>query len=112
MPDSKLDAYGNSSAPNPAPDISSEPTDIWPAPFDFRMHEVPPPVLPSNWFWVADDGRVYASARQQVVKEGDAAYKAWVAAGYHPTKWPQDIKGKQTKEALLDVVKQHGLTVP
>jgi hypothetical protein len=63
---------------------------------------------PANWYWLADDGRVYSSARQIVVNVSDPGYVAWVAANT-ATPWPRDGAGNQTDAALQDVVAPYGL---
>lgn len=64
---------------------------------------------PANWFWLADDGRVFSSARQSVVGESDADFKAWLSAGFTPTRWPADASGEQSLTAMQDVLTPYGL---
>lgn len=70
---------------------------------------------PYDWYWLADDGRLYTSARQQVVAQDDATYLAWCgpagAPERGPTRWPHDDAGLQTDAALQDVLKPYGLWV-
>lgn len=56
---------------------------------------------PADWYWLADDGRLYSSARQIIVTTADAGYQAW---GGVPTRWPVDGQGAQTIAALQDVL--------
>lgn len=63
---------------------------------------------PAYHFWLADDGRVYASNRQIITTEADADYAAWVAAGNTATQWPRDDAGNQTNDAMQAVVGPHG----
>lgn len=65
-----------------------------------------------NWYWLADDGRVYGSERQLIVTTSDADYVAWMSAVGSPTAWPRDDSGNQTNAALLAVVSVYGLSVP
>ena len=64
-----------------------------------------------DWYWLADDGRLYASARQVIVDESDADYIAWQAANTTATSWPRDLAGEQTDAALQDVLTPYNLFV-
>lgn len=64
-----------------------------------------------NWYWLAEDGRVFASARQVIVDDDDDAYLAWLAAGHVATPWPRDDAGEQTDAAMQDVLRPYGLWV-
>jgi hypothetical protein len=55
---------------------------------------------PLDWYWLASDGRLFASARQAIIAVSDDAYKAWLAAGNNPTPWPKDETATQTGVAL------------
>lgn len=66
---------------------------------------------PYDWYWLADDGRVFASARQTIVGTGDAQYMAWTGAGNTPTPWPRDAAGDQTTAALQAVLTPYNLFV-
>jgi hypothetical protein len=93
----------------PAPDISVAPVDL--PPFDFQLRG--PVYNPLNWYWASDDGRVYSSRRDVIVGNDDEEYKAW--KGDHeraPTFWPRDADGKETVEALRDVMAAYGRKVP
>lgn len=68
-------------------------------------------LYPADWFWAADDGRIYASARQIVVRDDDEAFVAWREAGARATPWPRDAAGAQTDAALQAVLSPHGLWV-
>ena len=61
-----------------------------------------------NNYWKADDGRVFASARQVIVDETDADFIAW---GNDPSPWPRDLDGNQTNEALQEVLRPNGIYV-
>ncbi|MGX1323249.1 hypothetical protein AB7M17_006702 [Bradyrhizobium sp. USDA 377] len=58
---------------------------------------------PHDWYWRADDGRVFASARQQIVAEDDADYLAFKEFAA-PTTWPRDGDGNQTLAELQRVL--------
>lgn len=64
---------------------------------------------PWNWYWVDEAGVVFSSAARDVVREGDAAYEAWLAAGNRPTPWPRDESGAQTAAALVEVLAPYGI---
>lgn len=68
--------------------------------------------MPHYWYWVASDGRIYASATQTIIASSDENYQQWLAAGKQPTPWPKDDSGNETTQALQDVVDAYGLTVP
>ena len=64
-----------------------------------------------DWYWLADDGRVFASARQQIVTTQDPAYVAWTKTGGIPTPWPADDSGAQTNESLQWVFDNAGVDI-
>lgn len=64
---------------------------------------------PGDWYWKADDGRVFASARREIVDEEDEVYLAWAAHGGHPTRWPLDDDEEQSIAALQAVLQPYGL---
>ncbi len=66
--------------------------------------------FPSDWYWIADDGRVYSSARQVIVDTNDAGYIAW-SQSTQPTVWPRDLDGNQTDASLQDVLTPYNLYV-
>lgn len=66
---------------------------------------------PANWYWRADDGRIFDSARQATVADTDMHYQAWVGGGRCATRWPSDRDGAQTAAALQDVLAPYGLFV-
>ncbi|WP_054312928.1 DUF4376 domain-containing protein [Mesorhizobium sp. 1M-11] len=68
---------------------------------------------PRDWYWLADDGRLYGSARQALVAdaETDGDYAAWVDGDGHATRWPADDAGEQTEAALAAVLAPYGLTL-
>lgn len=65
--------------------------------------------LPTNWYWLADDGRIYSSAKQAIINEKDENFVAWQKAGYLTTPWPKDAEGKETEAALAEVLAPYGL---
>lgn len=66
---------------------------------------------PRDWYWTADDGRVFSSARQATVGRADPSLAAFESAGGTPTRWPVDDAGEQTTAALQDVLTPYGLYV-
>lgn len=64
---------------------------------------------PADWYWKADDGRVFASARMVVVTTADAGYTAFVAAQGGFARWPEDAHGAQTIQSMQDVLTPYGL---
>jgi hypothetical protein len=58
---------------------------------------------PANWYWKADDGRIFASARQIIVPDTDADYLVFIQR-VAPTMWPRDTAGDQTDAALQEVL--------
>jgi hypothetical protein len=67
-------------------------------------------VNPINWYWLADDGRIFSSASQSLVTVDNPAYVAW-SHTYQPTAWPVDDAGAQTDEALQDVLRPYDIYV-
>jgi hypothetical protein len=70
-----------------------------------------PPFNPFDWYWLADDDRVFTSARQLIVDASDADYQSWTGVGNLPTSWPRDDAGNQTNDALQEVLTPYGLSV-
>lgn len=68
-----------------------------------------PMFIPGKWFWVADDGRAYGSAKQLITNTADPDYVAWLQAGYAASIWPKDSAGNQTNASLQEVLTQFGL---
>ncbi|WP_316234957.1 MULTISPECIES: DUF4376 domain-containing protein [unclassified Bradyrhizobium] len=65
--------------------------------------------IPSDWYWLASDGRIWSSRAGSLVSPGDANYVAWLAAGNAATPWPADLAGAQTTAALQKVLSPYGL---
>jgi hypothetical protein len=63
-----------------------------------------------NWYWLADDGRLYSSASQSMVSADNPAYVAWCNSNT-ATIWPRDDAGNQTDEALQEVLRPYGIFV-
>jgi hypothetical protein len=68
-------------------------------------------IYPLDWFWLADDKRVYGSAKQTIVTDTDPDYVAWTGAGGIATIWPRDDAGNQTNDALQAVLGPYGMFV-
>lgn len=67
--------------------------------------------FPWDWYWEADDGRIYGSARQTTVDAEDGALSEWLSGGLNPTPWPRGAEGDQTDQALQAVLSPYGLRV-
>ncbi|MEE9926444.1 MAG: hypothetical protein PBV01_24340 [Brucella anthropi] len=65
---------------------------------------------PSNWFWIADDGRVFNSANKIVTNTDDEDFQQWLNDGFKATRWPEDDEGNQTDAALDTVLRPYGLS--
>jgi hypothetical protein len=65
-------------------------------------------MYPTNWYWLADDGRIYSSASQSQVPASDQGYVDW-SDTYTPTPWPRDDAGNQTDASLQDVLGPYNL---
>ena len=63
---------------------------------------------PYNWYRLADDGRIFASARQIITDDTDPDYSAWNGTA---TPWPRDVAGNQTNAALQDVLTPYNVFV-
>lgn len=57
-----------------------------------------------DWYWLADDGRVYGTKNQQIVSVTDSDYSEWLEKGLSPTSWPRDLDGNQTDDELQTVL--------
>lgn len=66
---------------------------------------------PYNWYWLADDGRLYSSAKQRLIDGSTPIYLKWIAGAYQPTRWPVDDNGEQTEAELSKVLAPYGLLV-
>ena len=66
---------------------------------------------PQDWYWIADDGRIFSSSRSKLIKGDDADFAAWTDTSGKPTVWPKDDAGAQTNAALQDVLTPYGLKI-
>lgn len=67
---------------------------------------------PYDWYWLADDGRLYSSTRQHSVPNTDPDYIAWQEANEaQPTAWPRDVDGNQTDAELQTVLFPYRIAV-
>lgn len=64
---------------------------------------------PGDWYWLAEDGRLFSSARRAVIDTADDGYLAWLDGGLGPTPWPRDAAGEQSVAALKQVLVAFGL---
>lgn len=66
--------------------------------------------IAQNWYWMSGDGsRIYSSTKQAVIDKDDKDFAAWQEAGNRPTPWPKNADGKETDEALAEVLAGYGL---
>lgn len=65
---------------------------------------------PRDWYWKAEDGRVYSSAREAIIAANDPAWAERQANGSW-TPWPVDERGDQTDDAFLQVIAPLGLAL-
>ena len=65
---------------------------------------------PQNWYWLADDGRIFSSQRGRVIDSDDDDFVSW-SETRAPTPWPRDDGGEQTDAALQEVLSNYGLYV-
>lgn len=68
-------------------------------------------LFPYDWYWIADDGRLFSSSRQALIAAEDPAYESWVAGGNRATIWPRTDDGSQTDESLQAVIGPYDLFV-
>ncbi|MCA1452825.1 DUF4376 domain-containing protein [Bradyrhizobium sp. BRP22] len=66
---------------------------------------------PFDWYWLADDARLFSSSKQALVASDDPDYVAWSDAGNAATGWPRDDAGNQTDAALQAVLEPYELFV-
>lgn len=77
---------------------------------------------PHDWYWLADDGRLFSSARISLVEKEDLGFLEWCMLAdqeddesleppepLHPTRWPIDGNGDQTWASLQDVLTPYGV---
>jgi len=68
-----------------------------------------------DWYWLADDGRLYSSKRQIITNVDDAGYISWQTdfpyQGHWRQTWPREDDGDQTTATLQQVVEVYGLVV-
>jgi hypothetical protein len=69
------------------------------------------PTFPTNWFWRADDGRIYSSAQHALVEGDDDDFIAFERDNGFVTPWPSDDASNQTDAALEEVLRLHGLSL-
>jgi hypothetical protein len=63
-----------------------------------------------DWYWLADDGRIFSSRKQAIVTANDTDYAAW-KNGNKPSGWPRDSQGNQTDASLNDVLGPYNIFV-
>lgn len=66
---------------------------------------------PYDWYWLADDGRLFASKRSVLIDPHDQDYVDWSSGENKPTPWPRDIDDNQTAAALQQVLAPYRIAV-
>jgi hypothetical protein len=66
---------------------------------------------PIDWYWKAQDGRLFSSAKPSTVSPANAGFVARSENGRAPTAWPCDDAGAQTDAALQEVLAPYGISV-
>jgi hypothetical protein len=66
---------------------------------------------PYDWYWLADDARLFSSKQQLLIDDTDSGYVTWTDLGNVPTPWPRDDAGNQTDASLQEVVGPNGVFV-
>ncbi len=66
---------------------------------------------PVNWYWLADDGRLFASGRQAIVADSDHTYQDWLTEGNFPSRWPVDDNNIQSNAALQWIFENAGVNI-
>jgi hypothetical protein len=61
---------------------------------------------PYNWYWLADDGRIFSSLQQAQVPNTDQGYVDFCQVN-QPTPWPYDDQGAQTDASLQAALDPH-----
>jgi hypothetical protein len=71
-------------------------------------------VSPTNFYWAADDGRIFSSAVMDVIATpgNDLAYQQWLTDGGVPGLWPYDANGQQTNDSMLNLLATYGIVPP
>ncbi len=64
----------------------------------------------SRWYWRHDDGRIYASARHEIITGEDEAFQAFHEANGFVTRWPVDETAHNPTQALAEVLAPYGLS--
>jgi hypothetical protein len=59
---------------------------------------------PSDWYWLTKGGKVFSSKRVAFVDQDDPELTAFFEDGGFTTPWPKDTEGKQSVEALQEVL--------
>jgi hypothetical protein len=71
---------------------------------------IPQRHLLQDWYWFAEDGRVYSSKRMAVVGQDDAGWLAAKAAK-QASNWPRDESGNQTVAAMVAALAERDIGV-
>lgn len=64
---------------------------------------------PYDWYWQDEDGRIYGSAENKIVTEGDERFQSWLANGNPARAWPRNADGEQTTDAMQEVLTPYSI---
>jgi hypothetical protein len=63
---------------------------------------------PNDWYWLADDGRLFSSKQSTLIATDDSDYVVWAELNV-ATPWPRDDAGEQTDASLQVVLAPYNL---
>lgn len=66
---------------------------------------------PGDWYWIADDGRLFSSRRGRTIDAEDEAFSTFVSTIGPPSRWPEDAAGNQTDAALTAALAPYGVEI-
>lgn len=64
---------------------------------------------PHDHYWCRDDGTIFSSSRNKTVTDKDKQFQEWERQGGLATVWPRNTEGRQTDDALQDVLTPQGI---
>jgi hypothetical protein len=67
---------------------------------------------PLAWYWTANDGRIYSSAKNALVYVYDSGYQTFISAQGGAKPWPVDASGNQTTASMQAVMTPYGIVLP
>jgi len=64
-----------------------------------------------DWYWIAQDGRIYGSKKNAMVYPYDPGYLNFLSKHGQASPWPIDVSGAQTTASLQAVMTYYGVTL-